>query len=284
MFSTRWFVATTVLLGLQLSANAQTVTGTAAVDVSKPADAMRMQIDLAGRGPDATAALADLAQRKKAALARVATVKGPKPTVRIGEAFEQVIQPATPTASLSEPPTVFPKDDSNDPPLPPPPPLPRSVTVIATLQASWPMPAASETEARIIFVRQMQDGVRAADLSGREDLKAAGGCACGAAEPVFQFVRHVSEAEQSQTLADAVASARRTAAGLAKASGSDLGSLQTLQGTVTAESLNGTTVEVNLTASEIISGKPGSVAYRVTATASFALDARVVTRTARASK
>ena len=120
------------------------------------------------------------------------------------------------------------------------------VVVGATVKADLPLKAATAEEL-LLVTHQLQEKIKAADLSGikelaklspqdeelAEELEAAGGGYVDPnevkrGEPFFLFVCKVSDEEHDKAVAEAFRKARLEASRLARAAGADLGALSQL--------------------------------------------------------
>jgi uncharacterized protein YggE len=133
----------------------------------------------------------------------------------------------------------------------------------------------------LLLIHGLQETARAAAKAGRADPQAAADAAAPAtchcrAEPTFTFVRRVSAAERADALARAVLRARQSAAELARAAGGELGPVHQLVGAAAPSEppAGAGPAESDLLAEEATGNQPAAVAYRVTATVTYALKAR----------
>jgi uncharacterized protein YggE len=234
---TRHFALFLVLFISGRAAGQGTVAGSGSVEIKRPPEALRVQVDLLARGKDVKEALAKLKERREAAVAQLTGLGVPKAAVVIGEPtlssdktqrqqqIERMMQmrrggkPARPKAE-------------------------QPVFVSAPLKADLPLKAVGPEEL-LVAAHALQEKIKAADLGGLKDVEKptspqeeelaeemgpefGGDEGPKRGEPVFSFVAAVPDAERAKALADAFQKAKRDATRLARAAGAELGPVRTL--------------------------------------------------------
>ena len=217
-----------------------TANGTAVI--KKTPEFLRLQVDLLARGKDLKEALANMEVRRKAAQSQLLTMGADKNTIEIGDStittgksarqqqMEMMVQQRR-------------RQQGKKPAKEEKPP----VMIAVTCKADFPISALSQGEL-LIAAQNLQDKIKAADLSGAKELEKqspkdeevaeenqemAFGPYDGVneikpGEPVFVYVSKISDEERNKALADAFQKAKQEAGALAKAAGVELGNLQHL--------------------------------------------------------
>jgi len=215
------------------------VSGTGMVTVERPAQRMRMHIELGASAPTLKAALAALKDRREAAQSQVESLGADKKSIKFTDPvlssdtsdrrrqMEQMIR-----SKLAG------RRKGGAAPA-----LPTSHAVSTTLTADWPLtPGAAEQV--LLAVHDVQTKVEAADLAGLKEKKAISPEEQELAEemadmssrgygdenrppgtPQFMFIAKISDADREKALANAFAKAKSQAARTAKAAGAELGGL-----------------------------------------------------------
>lgn len=207
----------------------QTVVGQGSADLKKTPTAMRLVLEVRGKGKDLKSALGSLEQRKKRAEDHLARLGAAKTTIRWEAAIVPV--PALEGPPAFEPPLAVPFSNPQKPlPLPASPPHVADAEILVTsvLRVDFLLEGATADD-RLVFVHGLQAKVRQIELSDDVNSGGAKACNCGCkGDPMFLFVATVSAAERSRTLAQAFQRARDAAHLGASAAGQELGTLQTL--------------------------------------------------------
>jgi uncharacterized protein YggE len=181
--------------------------------------------------------------------------------------------------------------------------IPKSVTLVSTLTAEWPLTMAS-TEELLEFSKSLQDKIRAADLAGvhepkkltpeeeevqeemREMMSDYGEGQPDPGEPVFLYVAKLSDADREKAMASAFAMAQAEAQRLAQAAGAKLGSLSALSGGTSqlgdartsdyeAYAMRmalGQAAGASMNEHEAVTPEPGMIKFQVMVNASFRLE------------
>jgi uncharacterized protein YggE len=230
------FVA--ALAPVQAQTQPASVSGTGMVTVERPAQRMRMHIELGASAPTLKAALAALKDRREAAQSQVESLGADKKSIKFTDPMlssdtsdrrrqmEQMIR--SKLAGRRKGAAA--------------PALPTSHAVSTTLSADWPLTAGA-AEQVLLAVHDVQTKVEAADLAGLKEKKALspeeqelaeesinihqnyGDEARPPGTPQFIFIAKISDADREKALADAFAKAKSQAARTAKAAGAQLGGL-----------------------------------------------------------
>jgi uncharacterized protein YggE len=233
-----------VLLAMVQPVGAQSaessVSGMGVATIERPAERMRMQIELTATAPTLKEALKALKDRRDAAEAQLEALGAEKASVKFSDVamsedsgsdrrkeMERMLRNRLSSRKG--------KDGKAGVALP------TSHTVAVQLMADWPLKSASPEET-LLAVYDIQGQVRKADLAGQSEKKALtpeeqeleeemsemrnfGDEEERPGEPNFIFVAQLSDAEREKALADAFAKAKAQAARTAKAAGAELGAL-----------------------------------------------------------
>jgi hypothetical protein len=219
-----------------------TVSATGSAELKRPAEALRVQVELLAKGKDLREALARLRDRRESARKQLAALGADLAAIEIGEATtggdkgERQQQMEQMMARLqARGGQTAPKPKQAVP-----------VIVTAALKVDLPLKA-TDPEALLVAATALQEKIRAADLGGLKDAEKPspqeeelleemglrGGGNPGEpkrGEPVFQFVVRIPAAERDRASAEAFQRAKREASRLAKAAGADLGGLARIGG------------------------------------------------------
>jgi uncharacterized protein YggE len=282
------------------------VTGRGVVELKRQPDILRVQVEILAKGKDLTEALARLKERREAARSSLATLGVSKDAFVFGEpsfGAEKTDQQKRIEAMVARQLRATGARTGAKAKQPAP-------TVLSLwLQFQMPLKA-SDTEELLLVSHKLQERIRAADLAGLKELEKLAAEDEEAAEearlaesmgfetepkrgePVFLFVKKVSEEEAARALAEAVQKARQQAGKLARAAGEELGVLLHLETQNVAASTNDvflgpqpfydarraypTSGAKNFPAAlgqEAVGSQPGPVTYRVAVAADFAFKA-----------
>jgi uncharacterized protein YggE len=220
------------------------VAGTGTASISRVPEIMRVQVAITSKGATLKEALAALKTRSDAARLQVITLGAEKDSVKV-DAPRIAAQDPNRRRSMDmmmaqRMKQAGKKGAAKDKTAPP-------VEVTSTLTAEWKL-TAKDPEALLLAVHPLQEKIRSADLAGKaeaeklspeqqemmEELEAAGQNRFSSSEeepagtPDFLFVSRVNSAEHEKAMRDAFQSAQVQAGKLAKAAGSELGSLRSI--------------------------------------------------------
>ena len=291
-------------LHAQLSSE-QGIQGAGSVVMERPADRMRMQIDLLAKStkdlPDAIAKLK--AQRAKVEK-QLETLGAVKESIKFAEPrvddsqddsqrqMEMMMRQRMMAGGRGKKPG---KQVA----------LEKPVKIALKLTADWPLKAGDPVN-QLLEVRKLQDAIKAADLAGQKDAAEAtaeeaelaeemeepemymgGRQGPKPGEPAFIFTTRVPAADREKGLAEAFQNAKSEATSLAKAAAIELGPLLSLQSSAGLDSDDGESYQQmynspfgNLMRShqrgnndpgEAFGPSPGILKYRVGVMASFAI-------------
>ena len=306
MTAQRWSVPVGVLVLVWIAPGGVAAQGVARSDVAaqatvtieRPAQIVRMQIDLAGKHKEPKEALAKLKQLRESAGAKVIELGAVKDSIKFGEPFLGTLG-TSPDADMQRMVMLRVQGKQVDEAAL------KALPLVATIRltAEWPL-VGDNSEERLLYGHELKEKIKAADLAGskdgpaltaeeqelKEELDSAPSFGMPQpskpGEPSFVFVARIPEEERAKALADAFAKARAQAARLAHAAGMQVGSLRSLSGNLgpvetdqqydyysrvvaamggRIESAAG---EEN---AEAVGPQPGRVEYRVTVSASFEL-------------
>jgi len=227
-----------------LARTGPTISAAGTATIQPPAGAVRVHVELIGKGrslEDALAALKDLQDAARAQLealgAEMDSVSFSDPTLSNIESaqrkqFEMMIQQRMISQGKAVPKGLR---------------VPKSFAVSSTLSAEWPLTAEAPGEV-LVEVEALKEKVKAADLSGSKQAKAlspeeeelaeemaeamanSGEEPLPVGQPVFAFVARITDEERDRALAEAFARAKNRAERLAAAAGATLGPLVGLGG------------------------------------------------------
>ncbi len=280
------------------------VVGQGSARIERVPELLRVQVALSGQGKSIKEALADLRNRQKEARAKLQQLGAQETSVKFSE-------PAVSTASndgdqrmrrmFRE--SVRSKLGSRGVEKLK---LPEPRVVSATLTAEWPLKFEG-AEDLLVVAHELQEKIQAADVAGAGKSKAASPEEQELAEeyegfmeermgrddepkpgtPSFAYVSKITSDEHAKLLAQAFAQAKKKAAQLAAATGSQLGDLRQIRETVTgfepeelgspygyqryAQMMQRMGAGGSDDQREAIGRQPGKVEYRVIVTSSFGL-------------
>lgn len=191
-------------------------------------DQFLLKIDLLSEDLTLAGTLLRLKQRREAAQARLKELGFPAGDIRFGSpallpasAEPPGNVPLRPVAATAEP--AAGNTSLAVPELPNPGPTGFTVRLMLPVLAWRPLPAERPEEVLRIGL-EMEEKIRAADLSGLARLK--GACtSCGQGKPEFFYIHRLSEEERGRLLAEACQQARLAAQGLAQVLGGHLGEM-----------------------------------------------------------
>jgi uncharacterized protein YggE len=261
---------------------ARGLTSQGSADLKCQPQLLRLQVELLAKGKDLREALDRLGVRRELVVNQLLKLGVTRDSIRSGDPRLFTIRANTlqrfgfPPPNESAPPPLAPLPVER---LAPPPGGAPGVIVAQPLRSEWSLPEISP-DALFVMTQELQERVRAADLPGKGAFD-MGGCGCGSVEPVFFFVRRVSQEERANILAQAYQTARQEAVLLARAAGMELGRLQSLSTDSALPQAGpefdgpGPRIDPTKTAGEAIGLEPGTVSYRVSVIATFALQPRI---------
>ncbi len=275
------------------------VTAQGSAEIKRPADIMRVQVEVVAKGKDTKEALAALKERRAKIEKKLADLGAAKESITFSEAgltedktdrqrqMEMMVRGRLGSGGKSSKPKQAPE-----------------VFVASTLKVEFPLKSNSPDDL-IVLGKDLQEKIKAADLGGAKEMKkqspqdeeAAEEAAAQAqmeamnsgeparGEPMFFYVSKVSETDQEKLLKEAFEKAKREAARLAKSAGVELGAIHQLSQTV----VQGLQADPEMYAyarmgyyaaqradssesdssNEAIGVKPGKTVYRVFVNASF---------------
>jgi uncharacterized protein YggE len=212
-----------------------TVSGIGTVTIEQQPTALRLSVDLIGRGKDLKTALAKLADRREAALIELGRLKADPESVKIGDptlatgtSQQAIMQQNLMQQLIRQRGTGFKLE------------LPKVVKTRARLTAEWPL-VGKTGEDLLLLANELQERITAADLGGAnekaeltpeqaevlEEMEAMmqnyGEQPIKDGQPMFVFVAKITDEQRNAALAEALKKARQRASRLAKAAGRDLG-------------------------------------------------------------
>jgi uncharacterized protein YggE len=249
MISIRMYaIMAAAILGFAGSALAEgnapgVVSGTGVVTISRPADQMRLQITILGRGTALEEALKSLKDRTARARKELDRLGAAKDSIvvdksRIVDAQQNDRQRQLQVMMMQR---MGQKAKAKTPAVAPP------ITVSANLTAEWKL-SPNESEDPLLTIHPLQQKIKAADLAGIEEAEAltpeqeelleemgtsfsySSDDEQKPGQPTFVFLSRISEADRDKALSEAFGKARQQASRLANAAGVQLGELRSLQG------------------------------------------------------
>lgn len=281
---------------------AGTITGQGVVELKRQPDAMRVQVDVMAKGLNLKEALAKLKIRREIIQAQFEAWGVDRSTVEFGE--PQIVSEKTDRQRQIEMmmrQRMLALGKKEEKPKQPP-----TVAVYVPLKFELPLKA-GDAEELLVLASGLEEKIKAADLGGIKDGKQVSPQDEELAqeimeqfpndeneprrgEPLFLFVSKVSTADQDQALATAFQKAKREAARLARAAGSELGSLVHVDnnsGTAGVDEalaiantpyayqvmqrVRATQTTSDASTGEALGVAPGKVTFRVAVSASFAV-------------
>ncbi len=281
-----------------------TVSGSGTVVLKRKPDLLRMKVELIAQGKTMKEALATLKDRRDAAQAQLGTLGAIKTSV----VFDDPQINATLLAARQQMAMMIQarmggrtKKAAKKTATP--------VVISAKLTAEWPLKG-KDSESLLLEIDQLQETIKAADLSGKKELDKLGGedeeltqelegmnpgygndpSQTQPGTPAFTLVSKIAPPERAQALADAFKKAKAQAQEISEAAVAALGPLRQLSSLVQPggdSDNNGNEwqayyqlmqanrgaapVSDSASESEAQGSQPGEVTYRVTVTAAFAL-------------
>jgi hypothetical protein len=275
-----------------------TVSGRGLSTIEKPADTMRMQVQLDVQGATLKDALDKLKTKRDQIKAGLLKAGAQDKTITFSDAVVQnANSPMDRQAAMER--AMRERMGAGGAASPAATQSAKSVTVICIIKADWAL-SADSPEAVMVQANDIEGKVKAAKLLDAPKSAAAAEAAEEAAlmaaandsgpsptEPAFYFIARITDAEYAKATADAFAKAKDSAANLAKAAGSQLGALRTLAGQINADSEDAMTqgdsenayyyrqqmMERNagIDSKEAFSAQPGKVSIPVLVEVAFAL-------------
>jgi uncharacterized protein YggE len=286
------------------AAAAGTVTGTGTARLERRPDLLRVQFELTAEGNTMKDALAQLRAKEKTAREKLAKLGAADAAVRVDEPRSAGGGDQDPQAQMNRMLRMRMGQGQNKPATGPAQP---AAKVTARVRAEWKLPAGSADEL-LVAAQDLTAKIKTADLPAKGEKKAlspeeqeaaeeqammaqVGGQAGGGDELAPAFVSRVSEEDRAKLLAEAYGRAKRDAARLAKAAGSDLGPVRQVSAAagggddasnpysqmVRAQMamMNGDAQQApqsdDADAVEAVGTAPGPVTYQVSVSASFAI-------------
>lgn len=295
-----WFFAAAALALLchgTLAAPEGAVTGTGRSVISRQPEILRLQMVVTAEGKDITAATQKLKDVKASLSKKLSELGAAEKSIQFGPT--QVGAGEDPRQQYMQRMVMRNRPGAKAPEKP------KTVSVSATLKAEWPLKAAGADEL-VVMGYTLQEKISASGLAKKEAkqltpeeqealeeaqaMAAANGGGATPGEPTFRYVSKVSEAEEAKAMADAFSQAKSDAAKIAKATGSELGSLihvasstdtpnasgdddaMAFQRMMVMRQMTGESGAPGSTPTdEATSAQPGPVELRVTITASFSI-------------
>ncbi|HET6248366.1 MAG TPA: SIMPL domain-containing protein [Tepidisphaeraceae bacterium] len=290
----RAFGALVLLMGIctvaKAAATEGAVSGTGHVTITRPPQILRVQLGITADGKDINEAIANLKKAQADATKKLtdlaATAKsiefGPMTTGGATDPRQQYIQQMLGRQGRKKPTTGTP-----------------SVSISCTVKAEWPVKEGPQ-EQQLAEGYALQEKVKAAGLGKSnktlspeeqevaEEAAAMNNGAANPNDPTFLYVAKVSDEDRAAAMADAFKKAKAQATLLAKAADAQLGALQKVSGSASAQPASaenyqevymrlmmqqaGAAAPAEDAAQDEATGtSPGPVALQVTVTATFDL-------------
>ncbi|MEW6250291.1 MAG: SIMPL domain-containing protein [Planctomycetota bacterium] len=213
------------LAAAQLEFSSVSAQGTATI--TRPADFLRVQVDLTAQDGDAAAAVAKLKELKQAAQAKLTELGALADSVKFGPPV--LGGSADPEAEMRQ--MMMMRMGGETPEKP----SGERVRITVQFTADWPLKA-DTPEDLLLAVHSLEGKIKAAGLAGpqeeeeeeEEEEERPGQRAPG--EPTFTYLIKLTPAEQEQALKEAFRKAHARAERLAKVAGLALGRLRRLEG------------------------------------------------------
>jgi uncharacterized protein YggE len=298
MKNTTWLFALLACSGVYTAlgqAADGSVAGQGVVTIARPAECLRLQVDLIAKDKDPRQAAAKLKQLEEAASAKLTELGALKGTIQFAEPAlggPEFSAPSPFEAALG---TRGQPDEDELAKMP--------ATFTVRLTADWALSAADPAE-RLIAVHELKLRIRQADLGGRkhaqteedeEETEEPGGAFAAAmaaagippgkpGQAKFLFVWKLSREEQAQATAEAFGKAKAQADRLAAAAGHRLGRLRSVDlGTgavpgqqpdfteVYRKMLGAETEQPAADEGEAVGAQPARVEHKITVNAAFEL-------------
>lgn len=291
------------------------VSGNGVVTISRQPETMRVTVAIQGKGGTLKDALAAVKTRTEAAKKQVVTLGANKDTIKVEspkintqqadqqQAMMQRRMQAMMMQQMNKTKKAGKKDKEAAKPAEP-------VLVATMFTAEWKLDAKTP-EDLLIAVHGLQEKIKAADLAGMKDADKLtpeqeemleemeqaqqfnynGNETPKPGEPIFIFVSRIPEAEREKAIAEAFQKAKTQASKLAKAAGTELGSLKSLSSNSKSGNTNNYNQynsrawqamqmaglgqseddEADGNSTEALGAEPGPVKFLVTVTAAFDL-------------
>lgn len=217
-------------------------TGTATI--KRPPAALRLYLELPGKGKTLEEALKNLKDRREAAGVQLDALKVDKDSIKLGNPTLSNVENAQRKQFEM---MIARRMSSRGGKLPKGLKLPESFTVSATLTAEWPLTAKTPEEV-LLAAHALQEKIKAADLAGAKEvqklspeeqevmeemaqaMRDQGEEQAQPGRPHFVFVARITPPEREKAMAEAFAKAKTQAVELAKAAGTELGPLLGIAG------------------------------------------------------
>jgi uncharacterized protein YggE len=224
------------------------------VSLKRPPTALRVHVELLGKGKTLAEALTNLKARRESAIAQLQTLKADKDAITCGNPTLSNIHSAQ-RRQLET--MIAERMRSGGKKAAKGAKVPEVFTVSAMLTAEWPLEAKTPEEL-LLAAHALSEKVKAADLAGMKDAEKlapeeeelfeemnsmsrrgpGGDEPMPLGQPYFLYVARISEKDRQQALAEAFAKAKAQAAQLAQAAAVPLGPLVALSGQATGGSNN----------------------------------------------
>ena len=285
----------------------QGIQGSGSVVLERPADRMRMQIDLLAKSTkDLPDALAKLKAQRARVEKQLETLGAAKESIKFGEPrVDESQNDAQRQMAMMVRQRMMSGARGKKPGKEPA--LAMPVKVAMRLTAEWPLKA-GDPVGQLLEVRKLQDAIKAADLAGQKDAEEptaeeaelaeemeapdvdmymGGRQGPKPGEAAYVFSARIPTADRDKGLADAFQIAKSEAVALARAAEIELGPLRSLQSSSVIDSEDGESyqqmynspfgnlmrrdLQANSAAGEAFGPSPGILKYRVGVAASFAI-------------
>jgi len=214
------------------------------VSLKRPPTALRVHVELLGKGKTLAEALANLKARRESAVAQLAALKANKESITCGKPTLSNVYSAQ-RRQLEM--MIAERMRSGGRKAAKGAKVPELFTVSAMLTAEWPLEAKTPEEL-LLAAHALMEKVQAADLAGMKDAeklspeeeelfeemnsmsRRSSDEPIPPGQPYFLYVARISEKDRQQALAEAFAKAKAQAAQLAQAAAVPLGPLVALSG------------------------------------------------------
>jgi uncharacterized protein YggE len=277
------------------------VTGAGQATLKRPPEILRLKMEIQVKAKNPAEALAKLKDKRAAVRAQLVAMGAPgdaitfaDPKIAAAENEQQQMQRMVRErmAMMGQTSEPAAKEDK-----------PKPVLVSVALTAEWPLKVEGAEE-RLLFAHDLEDKVKAADLSGSKEAEKLSPEEEEQIEemqpgrsyeyeqrpqpgqPVFIYVSKIPETERAKLLAEAFQKARAEAVRLAEAAGAQVGTLRSLSsGSAGSEAelynrygdryaymlMQQAAAGQEPATDEAIAAEPGPIAFRVSVSASFTL-------------
>lgn len=214
------------------------INGVGTVEIKRPAQLLRMKVQLISKGKDLKDALAKLEARKTAAVKHVQGLSAAEDSIRLGE---PEVQEADPNARRQMEMMLGQRNKGKKKTTK----VAVPASVVCSLEADWELSGAGSE--LLLASHALEEKIKAADIGGAADAEKlspeeqelleemqenygrySGGDEVKPGEPVFAYVSRITEAERDTALKDAFRKAKDQAALMAKAGGLQLGPVRSL--------------------------------------------------------